>query len=140
MKDQIHLQIATADGTAFDGQCSYVEIPLEGGSVGVLSHHAPMLGAIKDGVVTARQEDGTQVYIAVGLGVANISNNEMILLVRTAECAENIDLARAEASEQRARERLADKESGWDMMRAEAALYRSIARQNAARMMSGMNN
>lgn len=44
-----------------------------------------MLGAIEDGVVTARKENGAAEFIAVNLGVANVVHNEVTLLVRTAE-------------------------------------------------------
>ena len=135
MKDGIHLEIATAGGTVFDDTVSYVELPFSGGSVGVLRDHAPMLGAIEDGVVTARKANGAEEFIAVNLGVANIVHNEVTLLVRTAERAEDIDLARAEASERRARERLGDKGGDWDMKRAQIALHRALARQTAVRMM-----
>ena len=99
MKDGIHLEIATAGGSVYDDMVSYVELPLSGGSVGVLQDHAPMLGAVESGVVTARKSDGTEAFIAVDLGVANVVHNEATLLVRTAERAENIDLPRAEAAE-----------------------------------------
>lgn len=135
MKDGIHLEIATAGGTVYDDTVSYVELPFSGGSVGVLRDHAPMLGAIEDGVVTARKTNGAEEFIAVNLGVANIVHNEVTLLVRTAERAEDIDLARAEASERRARERLGDKGGDWDMKRAQIALHRALARQSAVRMM-----
>ena len=137
MKDGIHLEIATAGGSVYDDMVSYVELPFSGGSVGVLKDHAPMLGAIEDGVVTARKEDGTTEFVAVNLGVANIVHNEVTLLVRTAERAENIDLPRAEAAERRARERLADKGGDWDMKRAQIALHRAMARQAAVRMLKG---
>ena len=137
MKDGIHLEIATAGGSVYDDMVSYVELPFSDGSVGVLKDHAPMLGAIEDGVVTARKEDGTTEFVAVDLGVANIVHNEVTLLVRTAERAENIDLSRAEAAERRARERLADKGGDWDMKRAQIALHRAMARQAAVRMMKG---
>lgn len=135
MRDGIHLEIATAGGSVYDDMVSYVELPFSGGGVGILKDHAPMLGAIADGVVTARKEDGTEEYIAVNLGVANIVHNEVTLLVRTAERAEDIDLPRAEAAERRARERLSDKGGDWDVKRAQVALHRSLARQTAVRMM-----
>ena len=135
MKDGIHLEIATAGGTVYDDMVSYAELPFSGGSVGVLRDHAPMLGAIEDGVVTARKDSGEESFIAVNLGVANIVHNEVTLLVRTAERAEDIDLPRAEAAEQRARERLGDKGGSWDRERAQTALHRALARQAAVRMM-----
>ena len=134
MRDGIHLEIATAGGSVYDDMVSYVELPFSGGGVGILKDHAPMLGAMEDGVVTARKEDGTEEYVAVNLGVANIVHNEVTLLVRTAERAEDIDLPRAQDAEKRARERLADKDGGWDMNRAQVALRRALARQAAVRM------
>ena len=137
MKDGIHLEIVTAGGSVYDDIVSYVELPFSGGSVGVLKDHAPMLGAIEDGVVTARKENGTAEFIAVNLGVANVVHNEVTLLVRTAERAENIDLPRAEAAEKRARDRLAEHSANLDVKRAQIALHRSLTRQAAVLMMKG---
>ena len=137
MNDGIHLEIATAGGSVYDDMVSYVELPFSGGSVGVLKDHAPMLGAIEDGVVTARKENGATEFIAVNLGVANVVHNEVTLLVRTAERAENIDLPRAEAAEKRARDRLAERGANLDVKRAQIALHRSLTRQAAVLMMKG---
>lgn len=137
MKDGIHLEIVTAGGSVYDDMVSYVELPFSGGSVGVLKDHAPMLGAIEDGVVTARKENGAAEFIAVNLGVANVVHNEVTLLVRTAERAENIDLPRAEAAEKRARDRLAEHSANLDVKRAQIALRRSLTRQAAVLMMKG---
>ena len=133
MADKIHLQIVTAGGVVFDRMVHVVNLPLENGSIGVLANHAPLMGAVVDGIVTAASDEGEYV-IAVGIGVVNIVNNEVTVLSRTAEEAENIDLARAEAAEKRARERLAAKNADTDASRAEAALHRAIARQHAAHM------
>ena len=137
MKDGIHLEIATAGGSVYDDMVSYVELPFSGGSVGILKDHAPMLGAIEDGVVTARKENGATEFIAVNLGVANVVHNEVTLLVRTAERAENIDLPRAEAAEKRARDRLAERSANLDVNRAQIALHRSLTRQAAVLMTQG---
>ena len=137
MKDGIHLEIVTAGGSVYDDMVSYVELPFSGGSVGILKDHAPMLGAIEDGVVTARKENGAAEFIAVNLGVANVVHNEVTLLVRTAERAENIDLPRAEAAEKRARDRLAEHSANLDVKRAQIALHRSLTRQAAVLMMKG---
>ena len=133
MADRIHLQIVTAGGVVFDRMVHVVNLPLENGSIGVLANHAPLMGAVVDGIVTAASDEGEYV-IAVGIGVVNVVNNEVTVLSRTAEEAENIDLARAEAAEKRARERLAAKNADTDASRAEAALHRAVARQHAAHM------
>ena len=133
MADKIHLQVVTAGGVVFDRMVHVVNLPLENGSIGVLANHAPLMGAVVDGVVTCASDEGEYV-IAVGIGVVNIVNNEVTVLSRTAEEAANIDLTRAEAAEKRARERLAAKNADTDAARAEAALHRAVARQHAAHM------
>ena len=132
MADQIHLQIVTAGGVAFDRMVESVNLPLESGSMGVLANHAPLMGAVVDGVVFCRTAAGQEEAIAVGIGVVNIVDNSVTVLVRAAEPGEDIDLARAQAAEKRARERLAQKSADVDASRADAALHRAVARQHAA--------
>lgn len=131
--DSIRLQVLTVDAVVYDGMIGYAELPLENGSVGILRNHAPMMGALSCGVIKAHHAGGVD-YMAVSQGVVNVAHNEIILLARTAERAENIDMARAVAAEKRARGYLEDKDGGWNQDRALAALYRSLARQSAARL------
>ena len=100
-------------------------IPLAGQTRATLSGYVkdassgdPLIGAVVDGVVTCASDEG-EYAIAVGIGVVNVVNNSVTVLSRTAEEAENIDLARAEAAEKRARERLAAKNADTDAARAE---------------------
>ncbi len=133
MADKIHIQILTSGGTVFDDHVAELNVPVDGASIGILANHAPLLGAVTDGVVRCTYSDGRETGIAVGIGVLNVVDNEVTLLVRAAEKGEDIDLARAEAAERRARERLAHRTADIDVARAEAALHRAIARQDAAR-------
>ncbi len=130
MADKIHFQIATAGGVVCDVMSSYVLVPLTDGDVGILSNHAPMIGAVKEGVVKCVSE-GEEHFAAVSGGVLSVSDNEVILLARTAERAETIDLARAQASERRARQRIEQHTSDIDLQRAELSLHRAIAREKA---------
>ena len=133
MADKIHIQILTAGATVFDDRVAELNVPVDGGTIGILGDHAPLLGAVTDGVVRCTYSDGRTESIAVGVGVLNVADNEVTLLVRAAERGEDIDVARAAAAEKRARERLAHKAAHVDAKRAEAALHRAIARQDAAR-------
>ena len=134
MADKIHFQIATADGVVCDSMASYALIPLSDGDVGVLSDHAPMIGALKEGVVRYVCE-GEDHFAAISGGVLSVVDNEVILLARTAERAESIDLARAQASERRARQRIEAHAANTDMTRAELSLQRAIAREKADTML-----
>ena len=126
--DRIQLQIVTSAGVKYDRMVSYVSLPLEGGGIGVLADHAPLLAAVIDGPVKCTSEDDKEEYIYVGTGVVDVYQNKVVLLVRTAETVETIDLARAKAAEARAQERILSKAADMDMVRAEASLHRAMAR------------
>ncbi len=129
----VHLQIVTAGGSVCDEDVSYVGVPLTDGEAGILPGHAAMTAALAVGVVKYDTE-GERHYVAVSGGVLNIADNELIILARSAEKAENIDTARAKASEQRARERLAAKGEHIDLTRAELSLQRAVSRIKASEL------
>ncbi len=135
MEDRIHLQIVTTGGPVYDGFVSALLLPVEGGYLGVMANHAPLLCAVVEGVVRATRSDGTSHYIAVTHGLAHVADNRVSVLVNAAEQAENIDLARAQAAERRAREWLKKQTPEVDTVRAEAALHRALARQMAVKLM-----
>ena len=130
MENRIHFQVVTAGGPVFDKMVNYVAVPLTDGEAGILADHAAMLASLKEGVAKTTF-DGETEYIAVSGGVLSVADNEVIMLVRTAELAEDIDLARAQAAEKRARERIEAKSSDMDMKRAELSLARALAREKA---------
>lgn len=126
--DRIQLQIVTSEGVKYDRMVNYVSLPLEGGGIGVLANHAPLLAAVTDGPVKCTFEGDKEEFIYVGTGVADVYQNKVVLLVRTAETAESIDIARALAAEKRAEDRVQSKAADVDHIRAEASLHRAIAR------------
>ena len=84
MTDQIHLRIVTPDGVAYENDFSYLNIPTPDNSVGILSHHAPMLCAVREDVLLCRRSDGQEERIPVGFGTARVENNTVLLLVQSA--------------------------------------------------------
>ena len=80
-EDQIHLQIVTAAGVAFDTMASYVGLPLPDGSIGVLANHAPVLAAIAAGTVECICQ-GQRQKVPVGDGIVQIHNNQVTLLTQ----------------------------------------------------------
>ncbi len=134
MADKIHFQIATAGGVVCDEMISYALVPVADGDAGIMAGHAPMIAALKEGVVKYVAE-GEEHFAALSGGVLSMADNELILLARTAEKAENIDLARAQASESRARKRIEEKSADIDLKRAELSLHRALAREKAYSML-----
>ena len=130
------LTIVTPEKNVFDGQVSSTTLPGQEGYLGVWAKHAPMVAALMPGVLTVYEgssESPTREW-AIGGGFAQVSDNKMILVVDSAEDEGEIDLARAQAALQRAkdhlREALTDKSI--DAERAQAAKERAEARLQVA--------
>ena len=85
MADPIKLSVVSQEGTAFERNVNYVNIPTPFGSVGVLSGHAPMLCAVAAGLLRCTFEEGGGARLRLGAGIASVENNEVTLLVASAE-------------------------------------------------------
>ena len=81
MADAIHLCAVTQDGESWERQVSYVNLPTEFGSFGILKNHAPMLCALAKGTVKYRYDGDAVGYLRISDGIANIADNEITLLL-----------------------------------------------------------
>lgn len=134
---QIQLEIVTPDRQVVHDSVSSVNIPGKNGYLGILPGHAPLLSELKVGEVVYTRGD-TKHYLAVSWGFAEVLPNRCIILVQTAERAEEIDLARAEHALERAEERLKKaSDPTVDADRAREAYERALARLHAARREGG---
>jgi len=123
----LKFEVITGERIVYADDVDIVIAPGSEGELGILPHHAPLLTTLQPGEVRARK--GTdETAMAVSGGFMEVRPDKVIILADTAERAEEIDAARAEAARQRAAERLAERGERVDMARAEAALRRSIAR------------
>ena len=73
-----------------------------------------------------------KVFVSVAFGFAEILPDRVIILAQLAERAEEIDGARAEAAQARARERLNTPTAEVDFERARIALMKSLIRLQVA--------
>lgn len=127
MANEIRLDIVTPAGLLMSDQVDSVNIPASKGSMGVLKNHAPLMTTLDLGAIKYNK-DGEHHFMAVSAGFAEVKDNVVIILADAAEKAEDIDVARAEAAVNRAKERMAAREPETDMVRAELALKRAVNR------------
>src|SRR5438270_355655 len=103
---QFQLQIVSADRSLVNEMVDEVEIPGSEGYFGVLPGHTPLLALLGVGELWYRK--GTQTrYLVIASGFAEVQPDHVTILAQTAERADEIDVARAEAAKQRAEQRLA---------------------------------
>ena len=128
----LNLEIVTGEREVFKGEVDMLNVPGGDGDMGILPKHAPVLSTLKPGVLRVKIGSDYQEF-AIGGGFINILGDHVIVLADSAERADEIDMARAEAARTRAEEMLknppANKE---DLYRLEAALRKSEARLKAA--------
>lgn len=99
-------------------------IPGEMGEFGVLVRHAPMLAALKDGVVTLTTESGETKRIFVAGGFADVTPEQCTVL---AEQAVNVDELDATVLEQQLRNLSDDLAAAGDDVLKKAPLVREIS-------------
>ena len=126
----MHLKIITHEKVVFDEDVDEIYTRGVDGEFGILKNHVPVMAALDIGVTKVKKGDESKSYTTMG-GVLQFKDNERIILTTTAECGDDIDVARAEAALRRAKERLAECDAEIDAKRAEAAVARAMARLKA---------
>ena len=121
------LKIITPDRMFYEGQVSMVEFNTTEGEIGIYKKHVPTTVIISPGILTITETDGTK-EAALHAGFAEILQDEVVIMAEIVEWPEEIDLKRAEAARERAEERLRSKTPETEVLRAETALQRALAR------------
>ncbi len=133
----LRCEVITAERIVFDGNVDIVVAPGVAGQLGILPHHAPLITALGCGELILRRS-GEDEYIAIGGGFMEVRPDHVIVLADSAERAEEIDEARAEAARLRAQQTMQQKRrEDVDLARAEAALRRSATRLKVVRRRPG---
>lgn len=121
------LKIITPDRVFYKGEVSMVEFNTTEGEIGILKKHVPTTVIVSPGILTITEEDG-QKEAALHAGFAEILQDEVVILAEIVEWPDEIDENRALEAKRRAEERLHSKTPETDLMRAETALARAMAR------------
>jgi F-type H+-transporting ATPase subunit epsilon len=125
------LQIVSADRSLVNEQVDEVQIPGADGYLGVLPGHTPLLTTLDVGTLWYRQ-GAEKTYLAIAFGFAEVQPDRVTILAQTAEAAEEIDLARAEAAKTRAEDRLSKPVRDMDFERARIAMLKALVRLQVA--------
>lgn len=121
MSDLLHVELVAADRTVWTGEAAMVVTRTVDGELGILPHHAPLLGTLADGTVQIRREDGDQVVAVVHGGFLSVADSRVGILAEEALLGHEIDLAQAEADLAAARASQ-DEDAAHQVRRAEARI------------------
>ena len=131
MAERFELKIISPDEVFYEGEGTFLEFVSVEGEMGVYHNHIPLTKILEPCVMKIHNESEVKKAAILG-GFVEIQKDKITVLAEDAQWPEEIDVERAKKAEERAKERLAKKD-GIDVLRAEVALKKAIARQNAVK-------
>ncbi|MCR4840839.1 MAG: ATP synthase F1 subunit epsilon [Lachnospiraceae bacterium] len=132
MSNTFVCHIYEADGTFFEGEIVSLVVPTIAGKYGVMAHHRNVVVALTPGICHFTHPDGRVEYASVSEGMMRVENNDVLLLVDSAEHPDEIDEVRAKKAEAQAMEAKLQKKSIEEYYIAEASLKRAMSRLKLA--------
>lgn len=122
------LVVLAAEKPIYDGECSSLIFPTADGLQGIQAMHNNMIAAVVPGILTIRKPDEEEFVVIVSEGLIKVENNQVLVLVDTAERPEEIDENRARRAAEQAKEAILQKKSIQDYYAAQAKMARALSR------------
>jgi F-type H+-transporting ATPase subunit epsilon len=124
-----HFDLVSPEKLAFSGEVDQVDVPGAEGDFGVLAGHAPVVAAIRPGILTVTT-GGTKEEIIVLGGLAEVSEKGLTVLADVATSVDELDRAKFADTIADMEVKLAEKE-GSELDRAVERLdhYKNIQQQ-----------
>jgi len=128
----LQLDVVTAERVVYSDAVDSVVAPGTLGELGILPGHAALVTTLQPGELRVRK--GTdEIDLAISGGFLEVRHDRVLILADTAERAEEIDIERAQAAQERALRLIQERRERADLIQAEAALRRSRVRLKVAR-------
>lgn len=132
MAKTIHVDIVSAEASIFSGEADMVIAPGEGGELGILPEHMPLLTRIKPGTIRIRTGNEEEVIYVSG-GMMEVQPDRVTVLADTSVRAHDLDEAKAMEAERLAKEALANRTGKMEVAKAQAELAEAAAQLAAIR-------
>ena len=104
-----HFDLVSPEKLAFSGDVEQVDVPGVEGDFGVLAGHAPVVAAVRPGILTITSGDTHQKIIVLG-GLAEVSEKGLTVLADVATSIQELDRAQFAESIAEMEAKLAEKE------------------------------
>jgi len=94
MAELLKFELVSPERLLRSGDVQEVIVPGSEGDFTVLPRHAPVLSTLKPGVITFKDEEGTEFKVFVRGGFAEVASEGLIILAETAIPMEELDAER----------------------------------------------
>jgi F-type H+-transporting ATPase subunit epsilon len=102
----LKLEIVTPEKKVVDTEADSVTIPTASGEAGIMPNHAPLISALKPGILAYTNRGATE-RVAIAGGFVEVSHDKVSVLADSAETAGQIDTASARADLEAAQKAIA---------------------------------
>ena len=124
------LKIISPDRVFYEGDVTMLELATSEGEMGIYAEHMPLTAVLMPDTIKIHVA-GEIKTAALHSGFVEILGDRVTVLAEVVEWPEEIDVNRANEARIRAERRLASHDDNINVMRAELALKRSLARLGA---------
>ena len=112
-----HFDLVSPEKLAFSGEVDQVDVPGAEGDFGVLAGHAPVVAAVRPGILTITTGGTHQKIIVLG-GLAEVSEKGLTVLADVATSVQELDRAKFAESIAEMEAKLSEKEGSEQIGRA----------------------
>lgn len=102
----LKLEIVTPEKKVFDDEVESVTVPTASGEAGIFPNHAPLVSALKPGILSYSQKGGAEKMAVTG-GFVEVSANKVSVLADSAETFDEVDVDAARTEREAAEKALA---------------------------------
>ena len=111
----IHVDVVSAEQSIFSGEAKFVALPGEGGELGILHGHTPLITRIRPGSVRIEKADGDEEFVFVAGGDLEVQPDRVTVLADTAIRGHDLDEAKALEAKRRAEEAMQNRGTDFDV-------------------------
>ena len=127
-----HFDLVSPEKLAFSGEVDQVDVPGVEGDFGVLAGHAPVVAAIRPGILTVTS-GGTQQKIIVLGGLAEVSDKGLTVLADVATSLQDLDRAEFADKISEMEAKLAEKKAPNSTARSSGSIISRASRASSIR-------
>lgn len=126
-----YAEILEADNPFFSGELKSLRVPISDGDYGILAGHRDMIAPVIPGVMHYETVDGEMNIASIGSGFLKIEDGRVLILVDSLESPEEIDLTRAQKTEEKALAGMFANKDQREYRLAEMSRARAVSRYKA---------
>ncbi len=123
----IYVDVVSAEKSIFSGEAKFVALPGEGGELGILHGHTPLITRIRPGSVRIEKADGDEEFVFVAGGYLEVQPDRVTVLADTAIRGHDLDEAKAIEAKRRAEEAMQNRGTDFDLALAQSEFAMAAA-------------